>query len=219
MAAFILVMSNIIIMLVGYIIINYRLKKRYINEEILNRIKTDISEMIRQMNEITERNVELVKTSRNELNSLVNEKQSQVTEMLLGIEKKIRMIDDRMKLLKQNTPQQWLEANNALMSEQTRVNLTTDDTPSQNAGTYSYIDVLNKTRTAAEIRRQAEDEEKKKQKELEDKLASMEVSDQIGYLSEIGKSHAEIKKILGVSDGEIELSLSLYKSRSHNDSL
>lgn len=219
MAAFILVMSNIIIMLVGYLIMNYRLKKRYINEEILKQIKTDISEMIRQMNEITERNVELVKTSRNELNSLVNEKQSLVTEMLLNIEKKIRMIDDRMKLLKQNTPQQWLEASNTLMTEQPIVNLTTDDTSSKNAGTYSYIDVLNKTRTAAEIRRQAEDEEKKKQKEMEDKLASMEISDKIGYLSEIGKSNAEIKKMLGVSDGEIDLSLSLYKSRSHNDSL
>ena len=219
MAAFILVMSNIIIMLVGYIIINYRLRRRYINEEILNKIKSDISTMIRQMNEITERNVELVKTSRNELNGLVNEKESQVTEMLLNIEKKIRLLDDKMKQFKQNIPQQWTEVNVSVPLDNSGTDYHSNHTPTKSAETYSYIDVLNKTRNAAEIKRQEEEEEKKKQKELEDKLAAMEIPDKICYLAEIGKSHAEIKKMLGVYENEIELALSLYKSRLHNDSL
>ena len=214
MAAFILVMSNIIIMLVGYIIINYRLKKLYINEEILNQIKADISNVIRQMNEITERNVELVQTSRRDLNGLVNEKETQVTEMLLSIDKKIRILDDRMKQLKSFSPEQMTKLFTPTVNVVTE---TTDNAPA--AKTYSYIDVINKSNAAITAKKAAEEEEKNKQEELKAILAKMEVSDQIGYLSEIGKSNAEIKKLLGVSDGEIELSLSLYKSRSHNDSL
>ncbi|MBP5707216.1 MAG: hypothetical protein J6W76_08010, partial [Spirochaetales bacterium] len=208
MAAFILVMSNIIIMIVGYLIINYLLKKRYINEEILNQIKTDISNMIRQMNEITERNVELVNNSKTEMNALVSEKETQVTEMLLSIEKKIRIIDDRMKQLKSLSPEQ------AEIMKTPVVNvMTTADENNTPAKTYNYIDVINRSNAAVTAKKQAEDEEKKKQKELENKLASMEISDRIGYLSELGKSNSEIKKMLGVSDGEIELSLSLYKTR------
>ncbi len=83
---FFLLITNILILIFGYIIIKAKFEKRYINKNIIEDVKKEINQIIIKLNETTFSNISLIDEKIKRLNKLLNFADRKIA----GLDKKIK---------------------------------------------------------------------------------------------------------------------------------
>ena len=119
----ILIITNLLVLFIGYLIIYKKIEKKLINKEILNKIKEEINSIIINLNETTLNNISLIEEKKRSLDRriiLADKKTAGLESVLI----KKDQIDDRNGLkdnnLKVYSPKDILKQNKSIAEIQNK---------------------------------------------------------------------------------------------------
>ena len=207
---FFLIIINIVIMIFGYLAIKKKYDNRYLNSKILDDIKKELNDILKNLNSQTDKNI-----------TVTQEVSANLDKKIAELQMYMALVNKTTVALQENIVKYRIEMENS----QNRMTHSIPDITTnirQNpqttaANTYSLQTVAQKTKeikATEQQKQQIKSNHEDRLAQIKSELKEMELSAQVNYLLNLNWSQEMIQDFLSIPPGELEVLLEYEKAKT-----